>query len=423
MDNGTELRGHPLIDALISEIDKEIPTAVEYRHRAHAEPEVSGSESATAVRLAAALAEGTGIQVEAVAETGFVARISATGSSGSASLTSDPSIAVRTELDALPIREETGVSWASTNGNMHACGHDVHQAAMLAFARAASRVKLPVSITLIAQPREEAYPSGAYDVVKAGVFQQQQIAAAIAVHVHPGIETGAISTGSGPINAAADEFEVLVIGRGGHGAYPHEACDPVPLAARITLALYELLRTTVNPMHAATLTVGELHAGSAANVIPDEAAIRGTLRTMYPEDRQAMHAGISRIATHIAAAAGADARVTITGGEPVLSNNADLVRRADPWLKSSGFRVVEPMRSCGADDFSYFSEEVPAVMSFLGVGPAADSLRQGLRSDETVPMLHSHRFLPPDSSIRQATIALVALYAGAVEMIEEPYGR
>ena len=374
-------------------LDRELPAAVKLRHELHAFPCLSGQEQPAADKLGAFL----GLPTTTVASTGFYLR---TGPADG------PSIAVRTELDGLPLTEENKVPFASVNGAMHACGHDVHQAAFAAFVRAAAKVELPFALTAIAQPREETYPSGALDVIKDGVLAREDVASVLAVHVHPGIPEGAVATGSGAINAAADEFEIVVRGRGGHGAYPHSSVDPVPVAARICLSAYDLIRNTVSPVSPAALTVGELKTGTASNVIPDHALIRGTLRTMDKHEQLLLHAALRRCAEHTAQAFGATAEVSITVGEPVLRNDGALSARAEPWLGRQGLASAEPLRSCGADDFSFFTEAVPGVMAFLGV-----------RSPEPAPQspLHSATFLPPDSAVEDCARTLIALYVAAVQ--------
>ncbi|MBB2995187.1 M20 metallopeptidase family protein [Paeniglutamicibacter cryotolerans] len=374
------------------ELDAELELGIELRHRAHAEPCLSGEEGPASALLARYLPG----EPEPVAGTGFSLRV------GPAQ---GVSIGIRTELDALPIVEETGAEFAASNGAMHACGHDVHQAAFVTFLRAASRVDLPVGILGIAQPREETYPSGAKDVVDSDLFERHDVARMLGVHVHPGLPAGKVSTGAGGINASADEFLVRIDGRGGHGAYPHTAVDPVPVAARTTLALYEILRSTIDPVNTATLTIGQLVAGSAANVIPDTAEIRGTVRAMTPADREALHEGIGRVSTHQAASAGATAQVLVTRGEPVLFNDPALVADLDPWIIRSGIGIVEPLRSCGADDFSFFTERLPGVMAFLGVECQVAGQQ---------PPLHSSTFLPVDETVDQVARLFAAMYVGAV---------
>jgi amidohydrolase len=382
-----------LLSALNAALDAELAGAVDLRHRLHRDPCLSGNEAPAAQTLAARL----DTPVRTVAGTGFIARLGpATG----------PAVGIRAELDALPLHETTGIEWAAVNGAMHACGHDVHQAALVAFMRAARAVRLPAPVVAIAQPREEGHPSGARDIVAEGVLESAGIGAVLAVHVHHALPAGAVSVVGGAINAAHDEFKITVHGRGGHGAYPHLAIDPVPIVARITLALYDLVRSSVSPVEPATLTVGQLSAGTAANVIPDTAVLRGTLRTMTTADRDRMHQGVRETAEHMARAFGARAAVTIDRGEPVLENDDELARYAGHWLEQAGLPLADPLRSCGSDDFSFFSERVPGLMAFVGV----DSVGDGTGPP---PALHSSSFLPTDAAVGHAARALAAMYVGA----------
>ncbi|MFD1211324.1 M20 family metallopeptidase [Arthrobacter sp. GCM10027362] len=386
-----------LLEALNTALEAQLAAAVDLRHRLHRNPCVSGQEEAAAALLAAEL----GMAVQPVAGTGFIAR---TGPGDC------PVVGIRAELDALPVHETTGVPWAAVNGAMHACGHDVHQAALVAFTRAAAGLRLPAAVAAIAQPREEGPPSGASDIVDEGVLESAGIEAVLAVHVHPGLPAGAVSIGSGAVNAAYDEFEITVHGRGGHSAYPHTAIDPVPIAARITLALYDLVRSSVSPVEPAVLGVGQLAAGSAANVIPDSAVLRGTVRTMTGAAQDRMHKGLREAARHIARASGARATVSITRGEPVLVNDDALARHAAYWLERAGLPLAEPLRSCGSDDFSFFTQRIPGLMAFLGVDSSA-------AADGSPPTLHSSSFLPADAAVEHAARAMAAMYVGAVRKL------
>jgi amidohydrolase len=383
-----------LFDELAAALEPELAAAVELRHELHRNPCVSGYEGPAAALLAAEL----GMEVQPVVGTGFITRVGPpTGLA----------IGLRAELDALPIHETTAVPWAAVNGAMHACGHDVHQAALVAFTRAAAAVPLPVALVAIAQPREEVAPSGASELVAEGLLEAYGIEAVLGVHVHPGLQAGSVSIVGGAVNASNDEFEIAVHGRGGHGAYPHTAIDPVPVAARITLALYDLVRSHVSPLEAATLSIGQFAAGSAANVIPDTARLRGTVRAMSPADQQRLHHGLRQAAEHLAQAAGASATVTITPGEPVLVNDPVLARQSSPWLARAGLALAPPLRTCGSDDFAFYTQRVPGLMAFLGVAPP-DGAPGG-----QPPALHSSSFLPPDAAVEQAARAMAAMYVGA----------
>lgn len=376
---------------------QELPAAVELRHRLHADPRVSGEEGDTTDAVAHAM----GVRFHPVAATGGWARV------GPAE---GPAVAIRGELDALPGVERTGAAWVATNGAMHACGHDIHLAALTALTRAAAQVDLPVALVPVLQPREEAYPSGTEEIVQAGVLIDQRVAAAIAAHVHHDVPRGCVATGAGAINAAADEFHLTLHGTGGHGAYPHRAADPVTALAAIVMGLPELVRRTVSPMVPALLSVGSLRAGDgAANVLPADATLRATMRTTRPEDRTALKAAVYRLVESTAHAYGVSADLSVHAGEPVLSNDPDLAAGMDRWLPQLGLCVAPPMRSLGADDFSHFGDQVPILMSFVGVYADPDPSR---------PTLHDMAFLPADDVVADVARAMLAGYLAAVESIE-----
>lgn len=370
--------------------------AVAIREELHRNPTLSGSEGPAAEWIA----ERIPAAMDVVAQTGRIGRI---GPNDGAS------IAVRAELDGLPVTERTGAPFAATNGAMHACGHDVHQAALIAFARAAAECELPYALVPFLQPREEAYPSGALDIVRSAAFAEHGVSAVLAAHVHPRIPVGAVATGKGPTNAAADEVRVTVRGQGGHGAYPHEAANPISALALMAVGLPEVVRRNASPMHPTVLTIGSFQAGQAANVIPAEGSFAGTLRTMDAGDRARLHAALRSYVEAQAASFGMQVELDIVTGEPVLENDPDLVDHVDAQLLAAGFTVAEPMRSCGADDFSFYSEQLPGVMAFVGVETV------GL-SDQ--PSLHHAEFLPDPDAVRRVALTLAAGYLGACDDLD-----
>lgn len=382
-----------LLHALASGIDEVLEEAAALRRDLHTHPYVGGFEGPTAQRLREAL----GLPVTRVAGTGFLARLGPPGAS----------VGIRAELDGLPVTEETGVPWAATNGAMHACGHDVHMAATWALMRAAGRLELPVGLIGVFQPREEVQPSGAKDILDSGLMASENIRAMIAAHVQPRVSAGVISTGVGGINAAADEFDIVVRGHAGHGAYPHVTIDPIPVLASIALGLHELVGRTIDPTHPAVLTIGKIQAGTTHNIIPEYGSLHGILRTMDDHDRRHLHADLRRLAEHTAAARGATAEVLIQIGDPVLANAAELVHAVDPLLDGLGITVAEePFRSCGADDFSHYSLAAPILMMFVGTGEEASGRHE--------IGLHHPAYLPGEQTLRHVALALAAGYlAGA----------
>lgn len=392
-----------LLADLIGRIDGFLGRAIELRRSLHANPRVFGEEADTALRLRRALRDPDGqASVTSVAGTGFLHRIGPAG----------PAVGVRAELDALPILEQTGVTWASTNGAMHACGHDVHMAATWALLRACRGMELPVGLVGIFQPREEGQPSGAKDILTSGALHAEDVRAVIGAHVQPRLPQGVISTGVGGVNAAADEFEIVLHGYGGHGAYPHVTVDPIAMLGAVLSGLHQIVSRTIDPTHPAVITVGQVHAGTAPNVIPSQATISGIIRATDEGDRRRMHEDIRRLAQYTASARGGTAEVTITTGDPVLANNRSLVRSVDPLIEAAGLNLAaEPFRSCGADDFSHYGELAPILMMFVGTGP-------GPSSDGRHEVgLHHAEFLPGEDSIRHTALALAAGYVGAASVL------
>lgn len=377
-------------------IKAELDAATELRRVVHAHPDVSGAEEPTARTVAAALA----MPMDRIAGTGRVGRVGPADG---------PSILLRAELDALPVTERTGAPYAATNAAMHACGHDVHLAALVAVVRAARGLDLPFGLVALLQPREETHPSGALDVLESGLLTRHEVAAAAGAHVHHLVPHGAVATGAGVINAASDEVDIVLRGVGGHGGYPHRACDPVAAVAHLVLALPELVRRTVSPMRPAMISVGHLEASShSSNVLPSSARVLATVRTVDDTDRALLLDRVRQAAEHQAASFGLDPEVTVHAGEPVLRNDPDLVDRVDGWLERSGVTVGEPMRSLGADDFSYYSATVPAVMAFVGVRTPDGA---------ATPSLHNDTFLPAEESIVDVAAALLSGYLGAAELL------
>ncbi|MEU7993443.1 M20 metallopeptidase family protein [Rothia amarae] len=385
-----------LIDLFSEKILENLEFAQACRKTLHQYPCISGEEAPTAQMIS----DFVPLAWTTVADVGLMGRVGP--QTGQA-------IALRAELDALPLQEQTGVPFASSNSAMHACGHDVHQAALIAVIRAAREIELPYGLVPIFQPREETYPSGALDIVNSGALAEQQIEAIAAAHVHPSIATGYVTTGKTPINAAADEIRIIVTGQGGHGAYPHQANNPLIVLANIASGINEMLTRTISPMHPVVFSVGALAGGEAANVIPDCGELRGTLRTMYTADREKAEEAITRFAESLGQAYGAQVAVEVINGEPVLDNNPQLVDSVDSYLSHLDIQIDEPLRSCGADDFSFYSSEIPGIMAFVGVKNASDL-------QET--SLHQPQFLPDEDAVRRVALTLAAAYVGACDFID-----
>lgn len=386
--------------AWLAAVEADLDHALDLRRRIHSSPNLGGQEQATAEVIEAELSPF--MSLDTIAGTGRIGRIGPADG---------PAVGIRAELDALPGEEATGADFASTNGAMHACGHDVHMAALVAVIRAIPELgertgqALPTALAAVFQPREESYPSGALDIVSEKGLEKASIARMIGVHNNPGVPLGQVAIGEGYINAAADEVHITVHGRGGHGAYPHNASDPVAAVANVALSLPEIVRRTIGPMSAAVVSVGTMSVGDgAANVLPRHGSIRATVRTTSAQERKDIQAAIGTMARRIAQAYGLEADVAIIDGEPVLINDSDLARRFATQAQGLGASVASPMRSLGADDFSFFSEAVPSAMSFVGTGQPQASL-------------HNAGYLPPERSVLDVARAMIAGYLAGAESI------
>jgi amidohydrolase len=381
------------VTALTALLAAELAAAIELRHNLHRHAELSGAESRTAATAAAALGAP---DAPAVAGTGRLVRIGPpTG----------PAIAIRAELDGLPITEETGAPWSSATNAMHACGHDVHLAALTAVGRAARQADLPVALLAVLQPREETAPSGAQDIASAAGFLAERPAAMIGVHLQHQFPAGTVAAATGTVNAATDDFEITVTGTGGHAGYPHLAADPVLALCQSVVALQHLVSRRIDPTHAAVVSVGALRAGQAANVIPATATAAGTIRTLAGPDREFLRAAVRETVADTCRAYGCQGSVSITPAEPALVNDPQLTAACQPLLREAGFRVDTEFRSCGADDFSYYSDVVPSVMLFVGSGTSVS--------------LHHPQFLPGDDTVGQVAAAMLAGYLAAVSDLGE----
>jgi amidohydrolase len=377
--------------SLAALLTTELPAAIRLRHDLHRQAELSGAEYATAAAAATALGQP---DAPAVAGTGRLIRIGPQGG---------PAIAIRAELDALPVAENTGVRWSSATGAMHACGHDVHLAALTALGRAARQADLPLALLAVLQPREETTPSGAAEIAADAGFAAQHPAAMIGVHLQHQFPAGTVVAATGTVNAATDDFEIMVTGTGGHAGYPHLAADPVLALCQSVVALQQLVSRRIDPTHAAVVSVGALQAGQAANVIPPAATAAGTIRTLHGPDREFLRAAVRDTVADTCRAHGCQGRVTITPAEPALVNNPGLGAACQRRLRAAGLVVDTEFRSCGADDFSYYTAVVPSMMLFAGSGTAVS--------------LHHPQFLPADEAVGQVAAAMLAGYLAALDYL------
>jgi len=290
-----------------------------------------------------------------------------------------PTILLRGDMDALPMPEDTGLAFASrVAGAMHACGHDAHTAMLVGAAHLLHRHRdrLSGTVKFMFQPGEEGY-HGAREMIRDGLLDlAPKPQAAFAIHVSPNIPAGMVASRPGPLLAAADKLQIVVKGKGGHASQPHHTLDPVPVACEIVLALQSLVTRRIDAFDPVILTITQLDAGSAVNVIPEEVRLRGTLRSFSAKSRKAAQEGLARVAENIARAHGLEATVTIEAGYDVTRNDADFVafaRGVAEDLFGAARYLPLPSPMMGAEDFSYVLERMPGCMMFLGVTPDGQS--------------------------------------------------
>jgi amidohydrolase len=384
---------------LLAALEPELPAAVELRRRLHAQPELSHAEEQTA----AAVAERLPVPALPAAGTGRIARVGAGGGRP---------IAVRAELDGLPVRERTDVSFRATGAAMHACGHDVHMAALVALARAAHAVGagLPAPLVAVFQPSEEAYPSGAEQLMR-GELAAIAPRAVVAAHLHPEVPWGTVALDGGVVNASCDAVEITVEGEPTHGAYPHRGRDPVLALAHIVVALHAQAARRIDPLHPAALTVGVLEGGSAENVIPSRARARAALRAYRPEDRDLLREMVGEVVAGVAAAHGCRGSVALTPGEPPLQNDPRVVAAARELLGAAGLGPAPEWRSVGSDDFAFFGALAPLALGFVGL--------DGAEGFQTRP-LHHPEMIPPDGAVAAVARTQAVLYVAAASVLSEP---
>jgi amidohydrolase len=376
------------------------------RRAIHAEPELGLHNPLTRDKIRAALADLPLEWREGPSTTGLVATLKG-GAAGR-------SVLLRGDMDALPMPEETGLDFASTiPGRMHACGHDAHVAMLAGAARllCARRESLAGEVRFMFQPGEEGF-HGARFMLEDGLLGGEGTGralpeAAFALHIMPNAKHGLVAGRSGPLMASADQFEIVVTGRGGHAALPHQALDPVPVACEIVTALQTLIARQFDAHDPVIATVAQIGAGTAHNIIADFATLRGTLRTLSPCNRDKLHAALTRLATGIAAAHGASATVTITPGFPVTNCDPRAVAMGEAvsavlFGETSFRRLDQPMM--GAEDFSYVLEKVPGAMFFLGVAAEGADWH-------CCPAIHSPRMMVDESALPNGA----ALLAGCAE--------
>ena len=342
---------------------------VDLRRRLHRQPEIGLHLPRTQATVLEALAE-LPVEVTTGRSTTSVVGVLRGARPG-------PTYLLRGDMDALPVQEDTGLPFASeVPGAMHACGHDTHVAMLLGAARllAERRDELAGQVVFMVQPGEEGM-HGARFMLEEGlldVVQEAPVSGAFALHISTMWRSGTINVRPGPLMASADQFAVVLRGRGGHASTPHLTADPVPVAAEIVLALQAMVTRRVDVFDPAVVTVGHITAGSVNNVIPETARLEGTIRTLSPARRADVLAAVERVATHVAAAHELTADFTHVAGYPVTVNDAAVAAQVTATAaallgEEQSAHMAVPLM--GAEDFSYVLEQVPGAMAFLGGCP------------------------------------------------------
>lgn len=367
---------------IATETDKIFDELVALRRDFHRYPELAYEEVRTSCIVAEYL-EGLGCEVQrGVAKTGVVAHLR-----GDLATDSSKVVALRADLDALPMPEETSHTFRSTiAGKMHACGHDAHTAALLGVAKVLSalRAHLAGTVKFIFQPSEEKIPGGAKPMLDEGIFNDRPPSAVFGQHCIPQVPVGKIGFYAGPMMAAADELYITVQGKGGHGSAPHRTSDPIVAAVQIVTSLQTIVSRNMPPGSPVVVSITAIHGGSATNIIPNEVQMMGTLRTMDESLRELAHTRLKDLVHFTGKAMGVVAEIEIRRGYPVLINDQTMTdfafRAAQEYLGEDNALQAEPIM--GAEDFAYFLQVCPGTFWQLGVGNAARGIVHNIHSTQ-----------------------------------------
>jgi len=363
---------------VIKEIKQFHDEMTEWRRDIHQHPELKFEENRTADLVAAKLEE-FGIEIHrGLAKTGVV---------GTISNGDGPSIGLRADMDALPLEEKNTFKHASSNpGKMHACGHDGHTAMLLGAAKHLSSSKnFKGTVNFIFQPAEEGGGGGEL-MIKEGLFEMFPVDSVYGLHNWPGMPAGIFGVGSGPIMASVDTFDLTINGRGGHAAMPDQCIDPILIASQVVSALQSIPSRNTHPVDSVVISVTQIHAGDAYNVIPDSVQMHGTVRTFQPETQKEIPSSMLRVAEGVCAAYGGTCELNYMSGYPATINSVaetEISAKAVVDLLGEENIIRNPTPSMGAEDFSYMLEARPGCYVWLGIGPG---------KGEGGCMLHSSRY-------------------------------
>jgi len=366
-----------MIEKIKSLAKKYSPEFIEVRHHLHAHPELSYQEFETSKFVQNKLAE-LGIPFEVIATTGVVGLIK--GKNPEKRI-----IALRADMDALPIKEENDVPYKSKNeGVMHACGHDVHTTCLLGAAKILHELKneWEGTIKLIFQPGEEKNPGGASLMIKEGVLENPKPSGIIAMHVHTGMAVGKLSFRSGKVMASADELYFTIKGKGGHAASPHLCVDPILIASQLIISLQQVVSRNSNPFDPSVLSITSFQGGATTNVIPNEVKLMGTFRAMDETWRARAHKLIHNISTELVHSMGGEIDLHIDIGYPAVINNEQLneIARNAAARFAGKENVEETELRMGAEDFGFYAEQIPACFYRVGVMNKEKGITSGVHT-------------------------------------------
>lgn len=341
------------------------PALVAIRRHLHQYPELSFQEFETAKFIASNLQDPAIALQEGVANTGLVALIKGKNPDKA-------TVALRADIDALPIVEANEVPYKSKNqGVMHACGHDVHTTSLIGVAKLLAGLKdeFEGTVKLIFQPGEEKNPGGALAMIEAGALATPKPASILGQHVNPAIPAGQVAFVKGTMLASADELYITIQGKGGHAAAPHLAVDPILIAAHIIIALQQIVSRNSDPTNPAVLSLCHIKAGETTNVIPDTVSIAGTFRAVDEQWREKMHQQMQDLACGIAKAMGGKCDFFINKGYPCLNNDLALTERSIEAAREllGPEKVLVQTLGMWAEDFAYYAQQLPGCFYYLGV--------------------------------------------------------
>jgi amidohydrolase len=387
-----------LIDEIRQKANEIALKVTGYRRYLHAHPELSFKEYETAAFIKARLDE-MGIEWKSMANTGVVALIKG-------DRPSEKVIALRADMDALPITEQNQVAYASqAAGVMHACGHDVHTSSLLGVAEILHALKdtFGGTVKLIFQPAEEVLPGGAGMMIAEGVLENPAPEVVFGQHVSPFIEAGKIGVRKGKFMASMDELFVTIRGKGGHGAQPHRNIDPVMIAAQMLVSLQQVVSRMANPTLPTVLSFGKVIANGAINIIPDEVYLEGTFRTLDEAWRATAHERMKKMAVSIAESLGGSCEFNISKGYPFLVNDEGLSEQVATFAAEylGQENVEEPEIWMAAEDFARYSQLKPSCFYLLGVG----NKEKGINASLHTPIFNV------DESALEISIGLMAYIA------------